>query len=93
MFLHSTQGFFCIDQAANRIAFVWIDGYDLFAPSLTVGVLHGCASGTHEQSLHLPDRDAIFQLFGKLCGIGGGVERLELESRGRLMMAVVVAGY
>src|SRR6266404_5207078 len=93
MFLQSAQSFFREDRVANRIAFIWIDGYDLFAPSLTVGVLCGVSAGADKKSLHLPDSYAVFQLFREAFRIGGGVKRLQLEPRGSLMMAVVVGGH
>ena len=48
------------------------------------------SSDTHKEPLHLPRRQAVFQLLGKLIWIGGGIERFELQTRRGLMMAVVV---
>src|SRR5207244_5941105 len=77
--LQSAQGFFGIDDATNGISFVGIDSDDLFAPSLTVGVLHRVSSCAHKQALYLPDGYAVAQLFRKAFRIGGGVERFQLE--------------
>ena len=93
MFLQRAQGFFSKDRVANLIAFVGIDGYDLFGRSLRVGVLGRVSSRTHEQSLHLPRRESVLQLFWKLCWIGGGVKRFQLKPGGRLVMTVIVGGH
>src|SRR6266404_9653489 len=93
VFLQSAQGFFREDRVANRIAFVRIDGYDLFGPSLTVGVLRRVAARAHEEALHLPDSHAVLQLFRKAFRIGGGVKRFQLEPGGGLMVTVVVGGH
>src|SRR5205807_2566346 len=89
VFLQRTQSLFGIDNAANRILLVRIDGHESVAPALTVGVLPARA---HEQPLHLPGCDAVFQLLRKLIWIGSGIKGLDNHECGGLMLTVIVSG-
>ena len=48
------------------------------------------STSADKQSLHLPRRHTVFQLFGKLIGISGSVEGFDEHERGCLMLAVIV---
>ncbi len=49
-------------------------------------------TSAHEESLDLPWLNIPAQLLGKAFGIGGGIESLEFQPGGCLMMTVVVVG-